>query len=99
MSFAGPLAIGAALLAGWLDWRFEHRRPASVMRRMGHAAAAYALLQGAIAGSYYLTGPGAPADRRLAVLFILLLPSLVYCLLTCLWLTRTIAEIVRLARH
>jgi hypothetical protein len=99
MSFAVSMALGATLLAAWLDWRFDKRRPASAMRRMGHAAAAFALLQIAVAGFQYLAGETAPADRRLAVVFILLLPSLVYCLLTSLWLTRTLAEMVGPARR
>jgi hypothetical protein len=99
VSFAVSLAIGATVLAVWLDWRVDKRRPAAAMRRMGHAAAAYALLQAAVLGSQHLAGETSPVGRRLAVIFILLLPSLVYFLLASLWLTRTLAELVGPARR
>jgi hypothetical protein len=99
MSFVAPLAIGAILLAGWLDWRFDERRPVSVMRRAIHAAAAYAVLQAATAGAHYLIGENAGDARRLSVLFLLFLPSLVYAFLTGLWLMRTLAEVASTAHH
>ncbi len=99
LSFAAPFTLSAALLAGWLDWRLGKRRPVSLMYCMGHAAAAFAVLQLATAGSGYVAGASAAAERRLTVVFVLLLPSLVYCFLATIWLMRTLAEVARLARH
>jgi hypothetical protein len=97
--FAVALAIGAALLAGWLDLRFAKGRPASLTRRVGHTAAAYAVLLAATDVSRYLTGSAASAEQRLSVVFILVLPALVYAFLAGLWLMRTLAEVARLSRH
>jgi len=99
MSVAAPFTIGAAVLAGWLDWRLGKRRPVSLMYCMGHAAAAFAVLQLATAGSGYVAGATAGADRGLSVLFGFLLPSLIYCFLATIWLMRTLAEAARLTRH
>ncbi len=98
MSFVATLAIGAALLAAWVDCRFDQRRPVSPVRRAIHAAVAFAVLHAATAGANYLIGEHAGDARRLVVLFVLFLPSLVYAFLTGLWLMRTLTEVASTAR-
>ena len=99
MSFALALAIGAALMAGWLDVRFKERRPATLMRRACHLAAAYAILQVTSAGASYFVGANPGDARQLSVVFVILLPSLVYAFLTGLWLMRALVEMSGFARR
>jgi hypothetical protein len=99
LNFAGALAVGAAALACWLDVRLERARPASSTVRIGHAVAAYAVLRATTAVSHAVVGSGAQASKVVAVLFLVVLPGLVYAFLTGLWLIRTLAEVARLSRH
>jgi hypothetical protein len=99
MSFLIPLSVGAALLAAWADYRFEARRPASFARRGIHIAAAYCLLQLSVVVSERLMPDQASDARRVAVLFCLFLPSLVYTFVTCLWLVRMLADAAAISRR
>jgi hypothetical protein len=98
MTFAGAFVIGAALLAGWLDWRFDGRRPTSPTRRIVHAMAACVLLRLAFSAGELLVGANSSPPQRLIMLFALVLPGLIYTFLAGLWLTRTLVEISRFAR-
>jgi hypothetical protein len=97
--FGGAFVVGAAVLAAWVDRRFDKQRPESVVRRIGHALAAYVALRMALVGSDLLLGAVSSSQQRLTVLFILVLPGLVYVFLAGLWLMRTLADVARLARH
>jgi hypothetical protein len=99
VNFAGALAVGAAVLACWLDVRLERARPASSTVRIGHALAAYAVVRATTVVSHGIVGTGAPASKLLAVVFVVVLPGLVYAFLAGLWLMRTLAEVARLSRH
>lgn len=100
MNFAGALAVGAALLACWVDVRLERRRPVSSTVRIGHALAAYVVVRATTVVSHGIVGSsGAPALKLLAVVFVIVLPGLVYAFLAGLWLMRTLAEVARLSRH
>jgi ABC-type uncharacterized transport system permease subunit len=99
MSFAAPLAIGAALLAAWFDCRFEKRRPVSPTSRIIHAGLAYILVRIVPVAVEGLATVGEPPWQRLAVVFVLVLPSLVYAFVAGLWLIRTVADIARTVRH
>jgi hypothetical protein len=99
LNFAFTLVTGAAVLAVWLDLRLESWRPVSPPTRVVHALAAYAVLRVTAAGAHGLAGSSAPAARTLAVLFLVILPGLVYAFLAGLWLMRTLAEVARLSRH
>jgi hypothetical protein len=98
-AFGIVLAAGAALVALWIDVRWERRRPESPMRRMGHSFAAYAVLQLASAATVHLGGAGTPLGQRVAVLFVLFGPGLVYAFLAGIWVLRSLADAARLARH
>ena len=99
LNFAGALAVGGALLACWLDVRLERARPASPTLRIGHALAGYAVVRATTAIADGIVGSGASASKLLAVVFVVVLPGLVYAFLAGLWLMRTLAEVARLPRH
>ncbi len=93
------LAVGAALLALWVDVRFDGRRPGTPLRRIGHAILACVVLQVVtMASSRHIT-PTTMLGVRLAALYGLLLPSLVYGFLCGLWIMRTLTDAARLARR
>ena len=96
IAFAGPLTVGAALIAVWADCRLGERRPATPMRRFVHAGIAFAILQIA-SGLAAHVAHGAPKGQGIAAIFFLLLPSLVYAFVAGVWLIRTLADAARLA--
>jgi hypothetical protein len=98
-AFVVLLAIGALLVAVWLDHRLGERRPSSPVRRVAHAVAAFVVLQLATAGSAYVVHRNPTLGHELIALFALFLPSLIYAFLSGLWLMRTLADVARLARH
>jgi hypothetical protein len=99
MTFAVSLVIGAALLAAWFDVRFDRRRPVSLVRRAIHAAIALAVLRTATAGAHYLIVEDASAVRRVILISVLFLPSLVYAFLAVCWLLRTLGDVAATARR
>jgi hypothetical protein len=92
MSFPVTLALGAFLLAVWVDARFEGRRPPTPRRRAVHIAVSCILLQSASIGAGLLVPDNATAAMQLAAVFVLLLPVMVYAFVSGLWLIRSIAE-------
>jgi hypothetical protein len=98
-AFQLVLPIGAAVLAVWIDVRFDARRPRSPIRRAIYAFGACGLLQLATVVFSHLGGPGAPLAQRLGALFLCLLPGLVFAFLTGFWLMRTLGDVARLARR
>ena len=98
-AFVVLLTIGALLVAAWLDHRLGDRRPSSPLRRVAHAVAAFVVLQLATAAAAYVVHRNPLLGHELIALFALFLPSLVYALLSGLWLMRTFAEAARLSRH
>ena len=99
LAFTTGLTIGCAVLAVWLDIRLGEARPESYMRRVAHAAVSFVVLEVSVAALYYLKRHGLGAPGIIAGVFVLFLPALVYSFLTGLWLMRTLADVVRLARH
>jgi hypothetical protein len=90
MSFS--VELGAFLLAAWVDARFEGRRPATPGRRMAHVAASFILLQLATLGAHFVVPEDAGVAPRMTAVFVLLLPLMVYALISGLWIIRTFAE-------
>ena len=99
VAFGVVLAVGAALLALWIDIRWERRRPESPMRRLCHSFAAYVLLRLVSVAMVHLGGAGTPLEQRLAVVLLLFAPGLIYAFLAGLWVLRTLADVARLARR
>lgn len=97
--FGIVLAVGAALVALWLDVRLEGRRPGSPIRRMGHSLAAYGVVRLASVATVHLAGVGASPARSTVALFLVLAPALVYAFLAGFWVLRTLADATRLARR
>jgi hypothetical protein len=97
-SFMLALTVAAAMLAFWLDVRFDGVRPKSPSRRILHSGAAYILLQASMGVLRYIDDAGtSSAGMALAVLAIFL-PALVYAFLTGIWLLRAVAEVARAPR-
>ena len=97
-SLSAGLAIGAVLLAGWLDTRFEARRPADPMRRIGHGLAAFVVLELSVGVLAWLEAAHSSEPVLMVGLFALFVPALAYACLTGLWLLRTLIDVARLAR-
>lgn len=89
------LAVGAALLAAWVETRFGDRRPSSLRHRFAHTAAAFVLLQLSALALGQLVHEGTPRTTSTALLFVLFLPALVYAFVAGLWLLRTLTEVMR----
>lgn len=96
-TFTLGLGLGAFLLASWVDAKLGDSRPESPYRRLAHALAGVAILEGSVGGLYLIAG--ASSVVRLIAVFVLFLPALVYALLAGLWMMRTLADIVGLARR
>ena len=97
--FTTGLTIGCLALAVWLDLRLGESRPAGHMRRIGHAAVAFVVLEASTVALYYGKAHGLGAPGIVAGVFLLFLPALVYSFLTGLWLMRMLADVARLARR
>lgn len=93
---AVELAIGAVVLAAWVEARIGDRRPASRALRMAHAGAAFLFLQASSVALAHLIHTGTPRGLIAVLLFLLFLPALVYAFVAGLWLLRTLTEIARL---
>jgi hypothetical protein len=79
--FVLALAIGAGLLAMWIYVRFPRLAPAQLGPTMIHTGAAFALL-------LLTPGLGGSVAARFSLLFMFVLPVLVYALLCTLWLVK-----------
>jgi hypothetical protein len=77
-TFVVALAIGAALLAAWTHARFPSLAPERLGRTLAHLVAASVLLNLA-PGFGQLVG-------AFAAVFLLVLPALVYALLSAIWM-------------
>jgi hypothetical protein len=82
-AFLGFLAVGAALLAGWLAARFAERSPNAAGRAVLHFGIALILVWAAPNLVEPLAGAGPQAV--IAVLFFLL-PALTYACLAAFWI-------------
>jgi hypothetical protein len=79
--FVPALALGAGLLAMWVDVRFPGLAPERIGKTVLHTVLAFALLQ--LTPAF---GGSVPAKFALAFLFVL--PALVYALLCTLWMLK-----------
>jgi hypothetical protein len=84
--FVLALFVGAAFLALWCYVRFESRSPSSMSRVLLHTLVAMLALRIASA-TVGLTVGDSPGQTML-VLFVVMLPALVYVFLASLWVLR-----------
>jgi hypothetical protein len=90
-TFLCALMVGAALLALWVHARFPALAPDRLGRTMLHAAVAYMVLR------FTIDMFDATAST-FASIFFLLLPALVYALLSMLWVLRLAQTALGLSR-
>ena len=76
-TFVLVLAAGAALLALWVHVRFPSLAPERLGRTVLHAATAFALVK--------MTSMFGESTTGLTVVFLFVLPALVYALLCTIW--------------
>jgi hypothetical protein len=79
--FVLALAVGAGLLAMWVHVRFPGLAPARMVKTLFHTGAAFLLL---------MLTPGlvGPTPAGFALVFVFVLPALVYALLCTLWVLK-----------
>lgn len=79
--FALALAVGAGLIAMWAHVRFPGLAPAKIGKTLLNAVAAFGLLQ-------LTPGLGGSTAATFALVFLFVLPALVYALLCTLWMLK-----------
>jgi hypothetical protein len=83
--FALVFVAGGALLALWVHLRFTRLAPADLRGALLHLGGSFIACQVALPfGSYLVEATGYPS-LRVASLFLLSLPALVYALLSLIW--------------
>jgi hypothetical protein len=84
------LALGAGVIAMWVDFRFEGWTPEGVLTILAHAAAAFAALQVLpIILHHTVQDSGSPALKLFSV-FVGVLPVLTYLWLSSIWLLKLV---------
>lgn len=81
--FVLALFVGAAFLAAWCYVRLESRTPRSMSRVVLHTVVAMLVLR--IASMAVNRGVGDDATQTMLILFVVMLPALVYVFLASLW--------------
>src|SRR4029077_7343353 len=94
--FTVALAVGAFLLASWVDARIGDARPESPIRRSVHVLLGLVVLKLAGVLGAFVPACGVPKLSVLIAVMVFFLPALVYTFLTGLWMMRTLAEVSRL---
>ncbi len=89
-TFVLILAAGAGLLAMWVHARFPSLAPERLGRTILHAATAFALLK--------LTSMFGESATAFAVVFLFVLPALVYALLCTIWILQQAQTALGLSR-
>jgi hypothetical protein len=86
------LALGAALIAIWIDFRLPRLAPANLRATFVHAAAAFVALAIAPLAADSVFSPSASFLVRLAALLGIVFPVLVYAFLALGWLMKPLAR-------
>jgi hypothetical protein len=89
-TFVLVLAAGAALLALWVHTRFPSLAPERLGRTIVHAVTAFALL--------HLTSAVGESTAFFTVVFVFVLPALVYALLCTIWVLQHAQAALGLSR-
>ena len=85
-------ALGAGVLAMWVEARFGRFTPESLKARFFHLALALAFVQLTVPVLRLVIGDGESVSHALFGLVYVLLPALVYSCLTSIWLLKLVAE-------
>jgi hypothetical protein len=96
-AFTIGLALGAFLLASWVDAKLGDARPGSPAKRFVHAVVGLVALEGSVGLLYLVQGASTSQAVFLVAVFTLFLPALVYTVLAALWLLRMLAELAHFA--
>ncbi len=83
------IVAGAAVLALWVDQRFN-LAPGGLFARSAHVAAAVIVLMASPAVMQPIIAEGSSVPRTMVALFAIFLPSLVYAFLTGIWFMRLV---------
>ena len=89
------MPVAGALLAVWLDVRLGDVRPESPTQRMVHAGLSVVALFGSVA--LLAIVHGVPQGLFLVAVLTVFFPALVYALLACLWMLRSLSDLTGLA--
>jgi hypothetical protein len=95
IDFTTALALGAGMLAIWLDFRLVNSRPGSPAQSLTHAALSLVALFGSV-GLLSLVH-GIPQATFMLVVLTVFLPALTYSFLAGLWMLRALADITGVA--
>jgi hypothetical protein len=90
------VAVGAAAIALWLHVRMRGRGPRGTKQTLLHVGAAFTLLSAVPAFMTVLVGSGESPTRKLAALFLLAFPALVYMFLSIVWFLKMVQSMLRL---
>src|SRR2546428_837840 len=97
VDFTLALAVGAFLLASWVDSQVGNARPASPAKRIVHAFVGVLVLEASVGALYLIQAGGASQAGFIAAILGLFVPALVYAMLAGLWVIRMLAELAGLA--
>ena len=84
------VAVGAAAIALWLDTNFGSRAPVTFGRTMLHATLAAMAFSFTPKVTTALVAAGETPARKMAALFAVVLPALIYVWLSSIWLLKLI---------
>jgi hypothetical protein len=88
----GAFAVGAGLLALWIDFRFPHLTP-QFRTTFIHVGVSIVIAQLMVPALTH-AGPSGKAGVML-LLFLIALPALVYCFLTSVWIIKNVQGAMR----
>jgi hypothetical protein len=90
------VAVGAAAIAMWLDFRLERRTPRTVTWTFVHTAGSILALQ-LMPRLITLVVAGSDSPlRKIAAVLMVLLPVLIYCWLAAIWLLKLVQRAAHL---
>ena len=90
------LALGAGVIALWLDTRFEGVGPQSMGKTVVHLAASVAVLELCPVAIRLVLAGGEDPVRQMVAVFFVLFPTLVYAFLSMLWLLKMFQRVAHL---
>jgi len=90
------VALGAAVIALWVYVRMRDVGPRGMKQTLLHVGAAFTLLSAVPAFTTVIVGGGESSGRKLAALFLLVFPALVYTFLSIVWFLKMVQSMLRL---